>query len=102
MKSIGTFLRTLRAKKEIADAARKGAVLGANDGSKHRELSKRAEGAALVALSAERAGAPPEVLQTLGQEALSAAAERDQFFEQEKSQIVTARNEAEEREREGK
>ena len=101
MKSIGLFLRNLRAKKEIADAGRKGAVLGTDDGSKHFELSKRAESAALVALAAERASAPPDVLRKLNEDALAAAAERDEYFATEKIQIAKARVEAEERDREG-
>jgi hypothetical protein len=100
MNSIGSFLKRLRDKKAVADAAREGAGSGSDIRIKHAELTELANRTALVALAAERAGAPPEVLQKLGEEAVSAAAERDQYFETEKIQIANAFAEAEQRDQE--
>jgi hypothetical protein len=103
MNSISSFLRKLRAKKEVADAGRKGAALGIDIGANHFELSERAQHTAAVFLAADvfGVGVPPEVLQELGKAAVAAAAARDQYFEIEKIQIATARHEAEKRDREG-
>ena len=100
MKSIGAFLRELRTKKALSDSKKAGAVMGLGERAKHDEVIEKSSRTALVALSAERAGAPPEVLIKLGTEAMEAAAERDNFFETEKVQIAKARGEAERRDRE--
>jgi hypothetical protein len=99
MNSIGSFLKRLRIKKELADAGRVGAGLGINDRAKHADVTERANRTALVALSAERAGAPLEVLRKLGEEAVAAAVERDQYIEIEKIQIANAFSEVEQRDR---
>jgi hypothetical protein len=99
MNSVGAFLTRLRIKKELADARRVGAALGNGDSAKHFEVNERAGRTAAVFLAADVFGAPREVVLKLGQVALSAAAERDEYFEQEKIQIANAFNEVEQRDR---
>jgi hypothetical protein len=101
MKSIGSFLKRLRDKKAVADAAKTGAGMGVYDGVERFEAAARVKRTTGVLFAAERSGAPTDLLMKLGAEATEALAALDQVNAKHKAQVAQARNEAEERDREG-
>jgi hypothetical protein len=101
MNSIGSFLKRLRDKKAVADSAKVGVGLGVDDGAERFEAVARVQQTAGVLFSAERAGAPHELLMELGAEATEALAALDEVNAKHKAQVATARNEAEARDSEG-
>jgi hypothetical protein len=102
MNSIGSFLKRLRDKKAVADSAKVGVGLGVDDGAERFEAIARVQRTAGVLFAAERAGAPQDLLMNLGAEANEALAALDEVNGKHKAQVAKARNEAEERDREGK